>query len=59
MFNKKIAKAVALAVVTVLIALGVANTDKIAALLDAAVAFAPDESAAPVGDVPASADAGL
>jgi hypothetical protein len=59
-FNKKVAKAVAGAVVAVLLALGVANADKIGAVLDALTAFAPDESAepAPVGDVPA-ADAGL
>lgn len=54
-FNKKVAKAVAAAVVSVLVALGVMNADKIGAVLDSLVAFVP-EAAPPVEPGP---DAGL
>lgn len=54
-FNKTVAKAVAAAVVSVLLALGIANTDKIGAFLDSIAAFVPD-SAPPA---PSAPDAGL
>lgn len=55
--NKKVAAAVAVAVVAVLVALGVPNTDKIQKLLDAVVQFVPEK--APEAPVPApAADAG-
>lgn len=68
-FNRKVAKALVAAVLSVLVVLGVSNSDKIAAVLDAAVLFVPEsapEAPAPVGDAGApavapapAADAGL
>lgn len=55
-FNKKVAVAVAAAVVSVLLALGVGNADKIGAVLNALTAFVP-EAEAPVA-TPVAVDAG-
>ena len=55
-FNRKVAKAVAAAVVSVLVALGVSYSKEIGALLDAATAFVPEASPAPA---PVTPDAGL
>lgn len=63
-FNRKVAKVIVAALVSVLAALGYANSDKIAAVLNAGTEFLPEESAVSAPDagvsspVPA-ADAGL
>lgn len=67
-FNRKVAKALVAAVLSVLVVLGVSNADKIGAVLNAAAEFAPEavpEAPAPAGDAGAAgapvvaADAGL
>lgn len=55
-FNKNVAKAIAAAVVSVLLALGVGYAKEIGAVLDALTAFVP-ESAPPAP--PVSPDAGM
>jgi hypothetical protein len=64
-FNRKVAKALVAAVLSVLVVLGVSNADKIGAVLNAAAEFAPEaapEAPVPAGDAGAAgapADAGL
>lgn len=53
--NRKVAAAVAVAVVAVLVALGVPNTDKVKGLLDALIVFVPEK--APEAPTPAPAPA--
>ncbi len=59
-FNKSVAKAVAAAVVSVLLALGVSYSKEIGAVLEALTAFVPESAPPAVAPADAGpADAGL